>query len=302
MSGALPPALVDRIAAVERALRRRTALRAGAAGLGVGALLALATGPAPGLAVGALAALVGYGWPVDRRAAVGRLDAAAGLDGALRCAWDHRDATDPMAAAQRRRAAADLDAAPAARAVPRPSPAWALAPLLWIAPLAGLGGPVEPAPADRPEAPRADGPLALGAAREAADPPEAAPDPVADDPAARARAGDTPPDAGPADGAPADGGEGGAPTAIAERGAIGREAGDRAGGGAGATDVPLAAADGAPGLTLPVARGSLAPGDGPTGRVVVGRTPPPPDAIADPARPYPTRYRRAIAAWFDRRP
>ncbi|MEZ4430956.1 MAG: hypothetical protein R3F65_00985 [bacterium] len=79
---------------------------------------------------------------------------------------------------------------------------------------------------------------------------------------------------------------------------MGFHAADERGGGSGRRRVPIRPGAGVD-LAVPSAAGDAVAAMAP-GRAVVGRTPPPPDAIADPARPYPGRYRGVIAAWFDR--
>lgn len=303
LDGALRP--------LERRLVAARALRGAAIGLGLGAAgVALGAPVAVGLALGGSVAGVGGLWPAPARSAVRRLDAAAGLDGALLCAWDHRDDDGPMHRAQRRRALAALAGRgdrPAVRAAPMPGWLWIAGPALWLLPLLAPvdGGPgVDPGEQAAPD----PGAEAVGAAA-GVDAPEAPASPAEAEARARAAEGAAEDagvvgDGGAGDGGAADGGgsgDSGAGGAVKRipGGAVGKAAGAQGGGGAGARSTPLVPGEGAP-LILPAAAGDRDPGDGPAGRLVVGRTPPPPDAIADPARPYPSRYRPAIAAWFDR--
>lgn len=293
-------ALEAAVGGVRRAQRRRRALIGAAVGVGAAGMMAWAGQSGAWVAeawvagvwvAGLTPVAVAIGWPAPARAAAERLDAAAGLDAALVCAWDHRERGGAMVEAQRAQALAGLSARGRVRAVPRPSPLWALCGLVWLGPLMAGGVAVEPAgvvggdgvPIEAGEAPRAA---------------EAATPVVAEERGARAQASPPSadePDAGIAEG---DGGPGGPPTGVAERGGVGAEAADQRGVGAGRGEVAMRAGDGV-GLRVPVAGGD-AVASGEAGRAVVGRTPPPPDAIADPARPYPSRYRRVIAAWFDR--
>lgn len=281
-------ALDAAVGGVRRAQRRRRALIGAAVGVGAAGVMAWAGQPGVWVA-GLVPVAVAVGWPAPARAAAERLDAAAGLDAAVVCAWDHRARSGAMVEAQRAQALAGLAARGRVRAVPRPSPLWALCGLVWVGPLMAGGVEVEPA---------ASGDGVLIEAGEAPRAAEAATPAVAEERGARAQASPPSadePDAGIAEG---DGGPGGQPTGVAERGGVGAEAADQRGVGAGRGEVAMRAGDGV-GLRVPVAGGD-AEASGEPGRAVVGRTPPPPDAIADPARPYPSRYRRVIAAWFDR--
>ncbi len=313
MSARSEPALAAAVAPVIGRMRRARALRGVSAGAAIGAALATATGALPWLGLAGLGAFVGLLWPLDPRDAVTRLDRAAGLDGALRCAWDHKDDAGPMSRAQQNQALAALEArrgvrgepAPDVQAAPMPAPAWLLGAAAVILPFIFGPAAVAPTPAvtgGAQSATAAQSPAAadprptVSPSAPAEAPAERDPRATADEPESQnepdgavARA----PDAGRGS---ADGGVGGA---VRAEGVAGRAVGESGGGRAGARPVEARAGLG-PALILPAATGDRAPGDGPAGRLVVGRTPPPPDAIADPARPYPSRYRRAIAAWFDR--
>lgn len=302
----------DRLSAalrpVERRSRRASALRGASVGLAAGGIAALVGGPG-WLALGLGGAAIGGLWPVDARAVAARLDAAAGLDGALRCAWDHRADGRPMARAQRRQALAALDARRAAiadppihvRAAPAPAAGWLLGPLLAILPFVVPPAGAPPSAPGDPGAPEAA--VGAPATEPGAEVEPAAPEVAPAESRAVAEAPEVDPDAGRAEQpdagerrAAADGGAGGA---VRARGVAGSAVGESGGGPSSARPVTATPGEG-PMLVLPAAAGDRPAGEGPAGRLVVGRTPPPPDAIADPARPYPSRYRQAIAAWFDR--
>ncbi len=291
--------LDERVAAVRRRAAGWNAVRGGALGAGVAAVAVGLGGHPAWVAAAAAGALVGWTLrptPVD---AARRLDRAAGLDGALECAWDNRSRDSAVARAQRRRAARGLEAQEEARvlgmAVGRPRVAWALPVTLWA------WVAVAPPPGSAPEA------LSTGAHANAelgvTDPSEgavAARPGVVPQPGA-ARAATAPPTVDAAVGAEAaDGGAGAGPEGVRGRvGGVGTRAGDRSGGRSGAT--PIAAIPGeGPALLMPRAAGVGAPGgamrgDGPS---PLGRRPA--DDVADPARPYPRRYREVVTGWFDR--
>lgn len=293
---------------VRRARLLRRLVAGAAIGSGFAALASLAGAPVGLVVVVGLLPLIAAGLiPRGHRAIAERLDEVARLDGALVCAWDHRGEGGAMVEAQRRRALAALAAARRTmpRPVPRPHPLWALGPALWLlmplaeAPTVSLGrvggdsispsaavDPVTGAKADQSTPASPDRRAARAATRPEAAPPE--PEAAPSEPEAEPEDG-----AGPDEAAPRPD-----PANQIAGAGVGARAADQVGPRAGRRDAPLAPGEG-PALTLAGAPGDQAGRLG-DGRAVVGRSPPPPDAIADPARPYPARYHRAIAAWFDR--
>ncbi len=273
--------LEARVTRAVRVMRRDAALRAtsvAAAGAALGLLAGL-----PALVAVAVPLAAAGGWLRPRRAAdvAARLDDAAGLEGALSCAWDHRASPRPIDAAQRRRALRDLARREPVRPAPRPSLLWALPSLLWIAiPLRAPTPPDDRAQAAAEPSEAAPGLAASGEPRAAA-----LPDMPAE---TAARAGEGPGQAGlaPASeaaddaGAPASG-----PAAVASGPTAGKggESSDIGSGAAGRLAVALADGAGA-GLRLPA---GVSPGPVRAG-------------VVDPVRPYPRRFHPVIAAWFDR--
>lgn len=280
---------VKAVHAVQRRVWRGRALRAGAvAALGAGISLGLGAGGWAALwAVTLLAAR-----PITPTQAADRLDATLEEPGAVRTAWDHREAIHPMARAQRRRVDAQLTVDHIRHASPAPHWAWTLClgafawPLLATSPATDPRVPTVPsvAAADTLPAPATPGTKTPGTS---AAPTTQAP---------RANGGANPP-ATPPDATPRSGGGGGGATA--EVAGVGASVGDRLAVPATAVEVgisPKTAAgiwlSGASGVRLPdpPVRVALAP---PAGR--------PDDDITDPARPYPRRYHALIARWFSRR-
>ncbi len=239
-----------------------------------------------GLAAGVALLLAAWWTRPSASAAARRLDRAAALDGALECAWDHRKGDDPILAAQRARALRALPADAAARATTRPSLLWALPAALWLLPAQEVR--VAPEGSGGPPSPGAPAPAAVDGA-EGARRGEAAK-------AARAaaKAARSEPDAG---GSAGDAGPGGAgdPSATGVAGGVGARAGDRAGGHAGGAAIAPSPGEG-PALVLPRAAG-VGEGAG-AGAAASPAGRPPVDDVADPARPYPRRYREVVTAWF----
>ena len=227
----------------------------------------------------------------DGRAAARRMDAAAELNAEIECAWDHREETSAIHVAQRDRARARFAQASTGRVVPVPNLAWFLPAVLWFAvPTSTVPGVNEMARSV------ADSVTGSGSSTgtEGGDTAKTSPGE-----SAATRATIQPPSQAQepkADGAPQTGQN------VAGRGktgGVGRQAGDRSGGRAGHREVKLGGQNGQA-VAIGTALGVAGAGPVASGRALVGRSPPPPDAIADPARRYPRRYHAAIAQWFDR--
>ncbi len=264
-------------------------LAAVAAGLGAGAqLMGITGGWLWSLAFVPVMAV----WSVpDGRDVARRMDRAAGLHAELECAWDHRQATSAIHAAQRDRARARFGQGLKGRVVPVPHIAWFLPALLWFA------VPATPAPADGLLDAGEAGQMAAPAAVTGAPAEAVSPAPRPKEAAARAAATGADPEARQDEAKAAEGGRGVA--GATETGGVGTQAGDRSGGAAGRREVSLAGRAGES-IAIGTALGAAGAGEKIRGRALVGRSPPPPDAIADPARRYPSRYHAAIAKWFDR--
>ncbi len=234
---------------------------------------------------------VGFAHRLTEVDAARLIDTAAQLDGQLECAWDHRAESAPIALAQRERALAAFAARSDVRVVRPASPLWLLPLAAWAWPLTMSPRVPKPSP-PRPAVASADS-GAAGSATSAATPSST----IADAGATRSRATarKTDPDAGVA----GDGGSGaGSPTAGGHRGGVGERAGDRSGGAAGRAKARIRAGVG-PSLVVPRAAGvGVAGGAAGAAAAPLGRAPL--DDVADPARPYPRRYRDVVTAWFDR--
>jgi hypothetical protein len=231
----------------------------------------------------------------DPRTTAHHWDAAARLDGALECAWDHRASAEPIPRAQRAQALRALAASGPARAAPRPSPVWALA-------LLGLAWPaLQPpaAPIDPPAAPLSAGVETVASQPGSAPASGALENPDAPDAGgARAQTNAAKPDAG----APGDPSQpGGALAGSAQAGGVGHEAGDRSGGAAGRAK---AAGGAEAGGDVAIAQAGGIRRTTPRGRLLIAPSltggAPLDDDIADPARPYPPRYHRVVSRWFAR--
>lgn len=269
----------------------------GAIGLGAGALCALA-GAGPFGLLGGVFAWIGWFTRPTETEAVQRLDATLKAEGAVVCAWDHRIRSEAMAAALRRRVEQQLTDATVRAAAPPAHPAWALAPLVWVAVLLQPTAPDATTTDAAVSARAADAGLlaAPGTAPDAAPGSGALPAPTAD---AGARTRPTPPDAGTApptaDAGPAGGGD----VARSHVAGVGERAGDQRAQPVSAQRVGLSPGTAA-GIWLAHAGGEALPGTAERAATpVVGRAPGE-DDISDPARPFSPHYRPVIAAWFHR--
>ena len=270
------------------------AVRLASVAAGLGALAQLANVPGGWLWSLAFVPIVALWNGPDGHAAARRMDRAAGLDGEVECAWDHRDQTADIHVAQRDRARRHFARGLSGRVVPLPHLAWFAPALIWFAVTETPGTPSMGQGTAQGE--MAAAPPGEERARVS---PTTSPKSGAVEKTDRAVASSTPrqPADGPMRNERRAGGERVAGTA--KTGGVGAQAGDRQGGRAGRREVALG---GHPTDSIPLDAPSGAGSDGArsTGRALAGRTPPPPDAIADPARRYPRRYHTAIARWFDR--
>jgi hypothetical protein len=279
--------LEARVGAAVHVLRRDATLRAASATSAVAAGAVLAGLPAVAALAGVAVVGAAWFWPRRPGRAIAGLEAAASLDGALACAWDHRTSAHPLHLAQRRRALRDLASREPVRPARRPSALWALPPLLWIGPI--LHGGTGPARRSEPGLTPAE---VAAAAGQAPDEPPAPPSPVTAPEAVAARATS---DRAPS-GAPEDADAGLGPGArIGDAGTGGDDApqvgGADKGGQAGQSSVTSAGRRGV----------ALAEGTGAAVALASGVVPGPVrDDVADPARPYPRRFQPVITAWFDR--
>lgn len=307
------PQSADALPAVIARARREGMWARALPGLSVAsALSALMLGlglPAGWAAAPALSALLLL-WRPRADRAVARLDRAAHLDGALICAADHQQLDRPIILAQRARALNGLAERPQARAWARPHLLWAALPLLWIWPLrqwAVEAPPVPPAPP----------PVAVVAPPPADDPVLSAPikppsqaegevakgghDPLAQAPPEQRAEDDTEPDAGlkPLEEEGLAGGQKSTQRSLGD--GVGAQMGDQKLG-----RVKVRQAGQAP-ERHEVAQLSVARGGGALRTELAeawleaqgaqGRSPSD-EALADPARPYPHRYRAGIQRWL----
>ena len=281
------------VAVVRRAEMTWWAVRLSSAAAGFAAVGQLAGIPSAWLWSLAFVPLMAIWSAPDGRAAARRLDRAAGLDAELECAWDHRAGAEPMHVAQRDRARLHFEAQIRGRVVPPPHIAWLLPALLWFA--VPIDGPA-PDLGAKPSGVETQATSRGAASPQSSNTGDEASAPKVNDRARATQAAAPTPSPDPN----AETTAGGRQVAgVGQTGGVGTRAGDRSGGTSGRREVSLRRNVGE---TLPI---GTAPGasDGGAlvkGRALVGRSPPPPDAIADPAGPYPRRYQAVIARWFDR--
>jgi hypothetical protein len=283
--------LEEFVRSAQRAAMGMAALRVCSA-----ATLAISVQWASGPSYGIWIAVLLYVFLESRRLPTGResaadLDLRSGLPGELECAWDNRALVDPTARAQRRLAVDRLVEQRPARLAQWPHPGWLAPPLLCLGVVLGTeSGTSFDAPGVGVEASEVSKGVDLdhGGTNSANETAETSRDSMP----TRARA---------VAATPGEEEAGKGPTDVPQkpRAGVGQKAGDlsaglsgirelRSGGGE-VEQIVLRASDG----TIPI-RGEA------SGRALAGQTPPPPNGIADPSRPYPRRYHRVIKAWFDR--
>ena len=286
--------------------RRQLRVVAGAAGASA---VAVGLGAPPWIAaVVPIAAVATWLWRPHPLEMVRRIDVALSSADEIACAWDHRDGSTPLELLQRRRAASRL-----VRGVPdvarRPSPVWAVGPLLWLWPVLTVPPSVSPAGAeavDRESSEVQGGPRARGMDADDGARPSSPERTESDETSASAEArapdkSDEPssPDADEERPANRDG-------VSAEQAGIGGKAGDRKADGPRRRDVEVGEGLGAE-IEIARSAGVETPSGDARLAAPTAVTAPPPipqraaDQVADPARPYPTRYQALITAWFDRR-
>lgn len=251
--------------------------------------------------VGGLAA----GWAVrglrpGASSAAHLLDCAMGLPDAVSCAWDRRASDAPFDRLQRRDTLSKVDRRWPPELPDRPSPAWALLPLLWVGPFSALATHSDAALVDGSSGGMATvtdaaggvvSPAPPGGARRAG-PERRATRVTPPGPREEVASGDAGKGDGPRD--PVEPGrkradEAPAPTEARRTGGVGSAAGAVAAGASGVSRVRVGQPRGGGGATEEDAR-----------RQALFAQPLDPGDPAWPARPYPTRYGPAIAAWFAR--
>jgi len=223
-----------------------------------------------------LLALTLFLWPWSLRL-IRRLDRASTLEGALECAWDHRQRREPIFQAQRRRALRAFEAARPLQIERRPSVIWLLPLLLWTLPFDALEK--GPATGERSSSPIQ---RERGAVQEAEGAKE---EPLKESQeGAQHQALQSAQDAGAERNKESEAAKGsGDPQLQGRRGGVGKQAGDR---------------QGPP--TLLISRERLK-AEGAELKLRSQGHRLKMNAVVDPARPYPPRYHQAVSAYFQRR-